>query len=127
MAPGGGDLIFHSGCDAPATTTVSNDGGAIIANVSLQLLFWGAWWNNNPSPSVAQVVDAVNTILQGPYMTALGQYGVGSGSLQGAWIITGRDPNNPFSDDDAHSIISDLIDQGSFPEPDDPGDEIYTC
>src|SRR5262249_10987640 len=92
-----------------------------FADVSLQLLFWGSSWNSNPSPSIGEVVNAVNSILQGPYLSGLGQYGVGGGSLKGAWIVTGREPNNPFSDDDVHSIISDLIDQGSFPEPDDPG------
>jgi len=121
VAPGSGNLVFHSPCDAPASTTTSNDGGAIIADVSLQLLFWGSSWNSNPSPSIGEVVNAVNSILQGPYLSGLGQYGVGGGSLKGAWIVTGREPNNPFSDDDVHSIISDLIDQGSFPEPDDPG------
>jgi hypothetical protein len=54
-------------------------------------------------------------------MSGLGQYGVAGGSLKGSWIVTGREPNNPFSNDDVHSLISDLIDQGSFPEPDDPG------
>src|SRR5512135_2521529 len=121
VGPGSGDLIFHGSCDAPASTTSSSDGGAIIANISLQLLFWGSAWNTSPSPSIQQVVNAVNSILQGPYLSGLGQYGVGGGSLQGDWIVTGRDPNNPFSDDDVHGIIGDLIDQGSFPEPDDPG------
>ena len=120
LARGSGNLVFHSPCDAPATTTTSNGGGATIANVSLQLLFWGSSWNSNPSP-IGQVVNAVNSILQGPYLSGLAQYFVAGGSLQGAWIVTGRDPNNLFSDDDVHSIISDLIDQGSFPEPDDPG------
>src|SRR5512143_739694 len=121
VGPGSGDLIFHGACDAPASTTTSSDGGAIISNVSLQLLFWGSAWNSNPLPPIGQVVNAVNSILQGPYLSGLGQYGVGGGVLQGAWIVTGRDPNNPFSDDDVHGIIGDLIDQGSFPEPDDPG------
>ena len=115
------DLVFHSPCDAPASSTISNGGGAIIANVSLQLLFWGSAWNSNPSPSTGQVINAVTSILQGPYMSGLAQYGVGSGTLKGAWIVTGVEPKNPFSNDDVHAVISDLIDQGSFPEPDDPG------
>lgn len=117
----GGDLVFHNPCDAPASTTISNDGGAIISSVSLQLLFWGSAWNANPSPSIGQVVNAVNSILQGPYMSGLAQYDVGGGSLKGAWIVTGIEPKNPFSKGDVQAIISDLIDQGSFPEPDDPG------
>jgi hypothetical protein len=121
LGPGGGTLVFHSPCDAPAGTQSSNDGGSIITNLSLQLLFWGSAWNSNPSPSIGQVINSVNSILQGPYLSGLGQYGVAGGSLKGSWIVTGREPNNPFSNDDVHSLISDLIDQGSFPEPDDPG------
>jgi hypothetical protein len=120
-APGSGVLVFHSPCDAPASTTTSNGGGTVISNVSLQLLFWGSAWNSGPTPSIGQVINSVNSILQGPYMSGLAQYGVGGGNLSGAWIVTGREPNNPFSNDDVHGIISDLIDQGSFPEPDDPG------
>jgi len=120
-SPGGADLFFHSGCDASASATISNGGGAIIGSVSLQLLFWGSSWAGTPSPGVSNVISAVNSILEGPYMKSLRQYGVSQGSLTGAWIITSPDPPNPFSDDDAHRIISDLIDQGSFPEPDDPG------
>ena len=119
--PGTGNMVFHSPCDAPADTTTSNDGGAIISHVSLQLLFWGSAWNSNPAPSIGSFINAVNGILQSPYLSGLGQYGVASSSIKGAWIVTGRDPKNPFSDGDVHSIISDLIDQGSFPEPDDPG------
>jgi hypothetical protein len=119
--PVSGILVFHSPCDAPASTTTSSGGGTVISNVSLQLLFWGSAWNSSPSPSIGQVIHAVNSILHGPYMSGLAQYGVSGGNLSGAWIVTGREPNNPFSTDDVHGIISDLIDQGSFPEPDDPG------
>ena len=98
VGPGSGDLIFHGACDAPASTTTSSDGGAIISNVSLQLLFWGSAWNSNPLPPIGQVVNAVNSILQGPYLSGLGQYGVGGGSLQGAWIVTGvGSPPEPSS------------------------------
>ena len=119
--PGGADLFFFSGCDAAKNTSISNGGGAIINSVSLQLLFWGSSWTGTPSPGVSNVISAVDSILEGPYMKSLRQYGVGHGSLTGAWIITSPDPPNPFSDDDAHGIISGLIDQGTFPEPDEPG------
>src|SRR5437870_1932562 len=65
--PGGDDLIFQDVCDAPPSTTISNDGGAIINHVPLQLLFWGSWWNGTPTPSIGQVINAVNSMLQGPY------------------------------------------------------------
>jgi ASPM-SPD-2-Hydin domain-containing protein len=121
LDPATGNLVFHSPCDAPASTTTSNDGGAIISHASLQLLFWGSAWSSNPAPAIGSFINAVNAILQGPYLSGLGQYGVAGGSIKGAWLVTGRDPKNLFSNGDVHGLISDLLDQGSFPEPDDPG------
>lgn len=109
-------ISFHSPCDAPSTTTTSGGGGPTVRNVAVQLLFWGSAWQNNPSPTTARVIGAVSTILSGPYMTGLIQYGVGPGSLQNAGIVTGADPSNPFSDSSVQSMIGSLISQGSIPQ-----------
>ena len=56
-----GPLVsFRSGCDAPAGTSTSSDGGPALRNVAVHLLFWGSQWNNNPSPAVAQVALTAN-------------------------------------------------------------------
>lgn len=107
--------------DGNANITVSFHGGAIITQLSLELLFWGnAWSSPAVQPSSSQVVGALQELLSGPYMSGLGQYGIGPGSLRGSLIVQ-SDPPNPFSRDDWHGLIWDLIDQGTFPEPDDPG------
>jgi len=107
--------------DGNANITIAFHGGAIIPAVSLELIFWGtAWTNPSTAPRASQVIAAVNNILGGPYMSGLRQYGIGFGSLRGA-IIALTDPPNPFSRDDWHNLIWDLIDQGTFPEPDDAG------
>jgi len=101
--------------------TVSFHGGALIPNVRVELLFWGtAWTQPTTTPTAAQVVRAVQNILAGPYMSGIRQYAVGFGTLRGT-IIALSDPPNPFSSDDWHNLIWDLIDQGTFPEPDDAG------
>src|SRR5207245_8634753 len=69
----------------------------------------------------------VTNILARPYMNGLSQYGVGNGTLRGAFIVTSPDPPNTFSDDNVHQLISDLIDQGTLPEPDDNGGQNLNC
>lgn len=121
----GGDLVFHNPGDAPPNTTVDNQGGAIIANPSVQLIFWGSGWSQGTlTPSAGSVVNAVQSILSGPYMSALGQYGVGSAQLRSSIVVTSPQPPNPFSDSDVGNLVWDLIDQGTFPEPDDDGGRI---
>jgi hypothetical protein len=101
--------------------TVSYHGGAVIPSVSLELIFWGnAWTQTGTTPTASQIMGAVSSVVSGPYMTGLTQYGIGPGTLRGA-IIALSDPPNPFSRDDWHNLIWDLIDQGTFPEPDDDG------
>jgi hypothetical protein len=53
-------------------------------------------------------------------MSGLLQYGVYLGSLRGT-TIANDDPPNPFSSDDWHNKIQNMIDNGIFPEPDEPG------
>jgi hypothetical protein len=87
----------------------------------VQLLFWGnQWTQQNVSPSIGSVISAIQKILAGSYMSALGQYGIGPGTLSGATIITWPNPPNPFFADDWHNLIWDLIDNDTFPKPDSP-------
>ena len=58
----------------PPDVRFDNGTGEKLHNVHVQLIFWGACWNNNP---LAQsVVDAVKNLLARPYMTYLAQYDV---------------------------------------------------
>jgi hypothetical protein len=101
--------------------TVTNNHGAVIPHVSLQLIFWGKNWpQQNPGPSADQITAAVRTLLSGPYMSGLLQYGIGLGSLRGTSFVP-YDPPNPFSQNDWHSLMWSLIDDGVFPFPDEPG------
>ena len=108
-------ISFYTNCDAPVGTSTSSGGTSSLRNVSLNLLFWGSFWNGTPSPPVSQIISSVYNILDGPYMSGLIQYGVGPGKFAGAGIVTGVEPNNPFSDDDVTNILSDLLNQGLIP------------
>ena len=101
--------------------TVSNNHGAVIPRVSLQLIFWGKDWPRpSPGPSADAITAAVQGMLSGPYMSGLLQYGIGLGSLRGTTFVK-YDPPNPFSKNHWHSLIWSLIDDGTFPFPDEPG------
>jgi hypothetical protein len=53
-------------------------------------------------------------------MSGLGQYGVGRGALVATTLVL-PGPPDPFSRDDWHNLVWDVIDAGVFPEPDDDG------
>ncbi len=115
------DDILQPPDDGNSDLHVSYHGGALIPNVSLVLLFWGnAWTDERTMPSADAIANAMQKMLAGPYMSALDQYGIGRGKLTRALIVL-SDPPDPFGRDDWHDLIWNLIDQGTFPEPEDDG------
>jgi hypothetical protein len=107
--------------DSGSVYTLSNHHGAVIPHVSLQLIFWGKDWPRPQSgPSSDEITSAVRTMLASPYMSGLVQYGLALGSLRGTTFFP-VDPVNPFAKDDWHAVVLDLINNGTFPFPDEPG------
>jgi hypothetical protein len=81
--------IDAAGGDAGPGTTFVDNGGVILTNVNLQLIFWGSAWSRAPTPSDTQIENAVINILNGTYMSALSQYrGIGTGRYRGKVLIT---------------------------------------
>jgi hypothetical protein len=115
------DQTFSSDGDAGPGDSVSFHGGAVIISPQVQLIFWGSRWAGGASPTETQVTNAIADIIAGPYLLKLRQYGIGPATLHGVSTIVSPDPPSPFSVDDVRNFIWDLIDQGEFPEPDDPG------
>jgi hypothetical protein len=117
-AAGGGDA-------GPGTTFVDN-GGAILTNVNLQLIFWGSAWTRAPNPSDIQIENSVVNILNGTYMSALSQYrGIGKGRYRGKVLITSSDPPNPFTDQDVVNLLTSLITNRTVPKPSDDSQILY--
>ena len=111
-----------AGADAGAATTFVDNGGPVLQNIHVHLIFWGSAWAGSTTPSAAAVTNAVSSILSGPYMSGLSQYrGIGNGVLKGTTLATGSNPPNPFSNNDVTTLISDCIEAGALPEPDDDG------
>lgn len=110
--------------DVLATTTGAgmanfvDNGGPVLTNVDLLLIFWGSAWAGMATPSAQDVANAVVNILSGPYMSALSQYrGIGQGKLSGAGIFSSFDPPSTFGDPDVINLISQLISGGTVPAP----------
>jgi hypothetical protein len=104
---------------------MSFDKGAIATGAPVQLIFWGSDWNlPSTSPTVNEVVTAVQNVLAGPFMSGLVQYGIDRSPFRGAIIVTSPPPAflpNNFDEGDVEDIVNKLINNGTFPEPDEPG------
>jgi hypothetical protein len=102
--------------------------GALIQFVRVYLIFWGSAWASNPppSPTTAQVTDAVNRILSGGYLTGLSQYrGVGQGYILGSTTINSSNPPNGFTDTNVSNLIQGLISAGTIPNLDADNQTLY--
>ena len=100
----------------------SDHGGGKLSGAAVYLIFWGSGWSS-PSPAPSLIQTATATLLSGPYLEGLAQYGVGSGWLDPNPIFPGLtiDPPNPFSEAQLRQLLADLIDwpasAGSLPDP----------
>ena len=116
--------IYRVSGDAVATDSVSFKGGPQIVNTPMQLVFWGAGWATSVNPSMASVTASVKTMLAGPYLSQMTQYGYQSVTLLGTTYVSSPGPNVNYATTDAGELVWNMIDQGMFPEPDEPGGRI---
>lgn len=107
-------------------TNFTDNGGAVIQFVRAYLIFWGNGWTGNPTPTTAQVTDAVYRILTGGYMTGLAQYrNIGQGYILGSTTVTSSNPPNNFTDSQVSSFIQGLISAGTIPNLDADNQTLY--
>jgi hypothetical protein len=108
-----------SGGDAGPGTVFHDGGGAVLNNVHVQLIFWGTSWATvDFDLRVEDVVNAVITLLDSPYMSGLEQYRVaGSGTLVGSLLATDSDPPAKFKDTDVMNEVVALVSAGKLPSP----------
>ena len=106
----------------------TDHGGAVIQFVRVYLIFWGSAWASNPppTPTTAQVTDAVNRIVSGGYLTGLAQYrGIGQGYVLGSTTVTSSNPPNGFTDTNVSNFISGLISAATIPNLDADNQTLY--
>jgi len=120
-------LTFPPDTRCPASN-VSSHGGAIATGAPVHLLFWGQDWQTRPGPGgvgllADAVTAAVKSILAGPWMSGLRQYGVKRSAFGSSTTVATDPPFLPhtFDNGDVENLIQSRIDGGQFPEPDEPG------
>ena len=122
-----GLLVFPPDTSCPAAN-VSSHGGAIATGTPVHLLFWGQDWQTRLDPSRGGLLAnsftaAVKSILAGPWMSGLRQYGVKRSPFGSSTTVPTDPPFLPhtFDNGDVENLIQSRIDGGQFPEPDEPG------
>jgi Protein of unknown function (DUF3892) len=96
------------------------DHGTILYTAQVRVVFWGSEWVSAAAPvTMFEVMADVESILGGPYLAGLQQYGVSGAHLDRVILLTNEEPPNPFSDDDAADRVGRLMDDGVVPEPED--------
>lgn len=118
-------IVFGS---AP-TTMVQDNGGPLLANVHVELIFWGAGWNSNLA-FANQLQSSVDRMVASPYLSSLSQYrpglaGLGSGTLVGTVFVTNSSPNAAFTNEDVDQMLKAQFTSGGLPQPSSDGQLLY--
>jgi hypothetical protein len=112
-------------------TNITVHGGAIGSADPVHLIYWGSVWQTDALSQIRQQFSiAVRRILAGPWMSGLRQYGVKRCSFGSELILSNPPPPllpQLFTEEhDINRAVSSLIENGSFPEPDEPrGRNLY--
>lgn len=113
---------FHNSGDAASTTTITSGSGKRLRNAVVNLIFWGDAWQAapGPTPSLSQVVADAASILAGPYQVRIGQYGATAARLGTVFVsVPGFNPPTNFQTSDVARLVTDAIEGGALPEPDE--------
>jgi len=123
-----GIQIFPPISQCTVTSIRNKDGGKVAVGMSVWLLFWGRDWPTLRDPAGNLAYDsftaAARAVVEGPWMSGLRQYGVRQCKFGGISLITATDPPrlpNDYDNGDVEDMIQSCIDNGQFPEPDEPG------
>ncbi len=122
----GSQVVARYGVNGDANNgdSVSSHGGPIVVSNDVQLIFWGNWWKSASNPGTGDVIGMVQDVLGGPYLSELTQYGFLNLSVRKP-ILVASDPPSSFNSGDVDNLVWDLIDQGTFSEPDDGSRFVY--
>jgi hypothetical protein len=108
-------------------TNVVSHGGTVAPGVPVQLIFWGDSWTTTGAALQQQLIAAAMNLIDGPYPSAVGQYGLAAPSVRGSITIISPNPPASFDDGSIGDIVWACIDANFFPEPDDAGGRNYYC
>jgi hypothetical protein len=113
---------------AAANPKFSWHGGPIVANPQVFSSFWGPTWTKPANQKRATRLNQyLKDLLQSKYMNILTQYGVGQGAGAGGSFIKSTFVNDvppALTDKKVARIIQQGIDNGTFPEPGKPTNNV---
>jgi hypothetical protein len=120
---------FGSWPSASGPVDFASKGGPVLSAPDIKPIFWGAEWGRLDRPiDPLAVIAAMNTIVTGPYLSGLAQYGItGVPTVQPPMFVTDSEPpaGNPVPATDRalqsalQNLIAGLIDDDQLPEPDE--------
>jgi hypothetical protein len=100
--------------------------GRVLESPQLYLIYWGAGWQAAPTPTAAEVTEAVGTLMASAYLTGLTQYrGSGRGALRGSRLVASSDPPDGFTDAQVASFVDAQITAGTVLGPDPDNQTVY--
>jgi hypothetical protein len=84
--------------------------GSVLSSVNVVLIFWGrSWQRADVQPPVPSVVDAIQSMASGPYLSALAQYrGITNGRLH-TTTMAPSDPKQVFSGADLEKLVRSCV------------------
>ncbi|WP_211878638.1 hypothetical protein [Pseudarthrobacter albicanus] len=107
-----------------ANISFVNKGGPLLSVPSIKPIFWGAEWGSASPPLDANVIlSALNVIINGPYLSALTQYGLTrTPTVQGPTFVLDSEPapaaTSALVNGGVVGLLNRLIDDNQLPEPD---------
>ena len=102
-----------------------NRGGPVIDTPKVELIFWGSGWNANAANMALRtnLVNAVQSIVSGPYLSALTQYATadqpisGTAVLDQTFTIATSDPPAVFNDGNITKMLIQNMGNKTLPNP----------
>jgi hypothetical protein len=126
----GADPVCPSG--PPTITNNGQNGHQMLVHPEIVPIFWGSYWVAHPDVR-AQYLAAIQTIVNGPYLDQLKEYGSSYGSSTGfararmSPIVAIKDtPVGSFSLSQTEGWINYLIGSGAVPPPSTGSDMLYS-
>jgi hypothetical protein len=101
-------------------------GGLVVSTPQLYLIYWGGAWRVAPTPTAAEVTDAVGTLMASAYLNGLTQYrGSGHGTLRDSTVVAASDPPDGFTDKQVAEFVDAQLTAGTVPGPDPDNQTVY--
>lgn len=108
-------IVPNVSWSSAGSRTVVDQGGPVITHADVDLVFWGAGWNNAPTLK-DNVINAVTTILNSPYLSGLSQYrGIGNGQLLRTDVVVTTSPAARTTHAQCQAFVKASLNNGSLP------------